>query len=106
MMTGKRIKKDLALKTLVESGLKPVKSAVPGLTMYELLVIACNQISPESPQSAYDLLYNRLRRIHGGAKTASIGAKKDPADGPRGGEDGGDFSEHAPVDPSFLGGHY
>lgn len=79
--TGKRLKKERVLQALVEAGLKPIKPAVPALTLYELLVIACNYLKPDDPKYAYDLLYHRLQRIHAGVQTGALPPMSDTTQG-------------------------
>ena len=50
MNTSKRIKKEKVINILIQAGLKPIRPAVPSLTIYELLVIACNYLDPDNPE--------------------------------------------------------
>ena len=64
--TVRRERKEAALEILVKQGAKPIDSAVPALTIFQLLVIACNYLNPEEPQKAYRQLYLQLDRMRAG----------------------------------------
>lgn len=66
--TARRERKEAALEILVKQGAKPIDSAVPALTIFQLLVIACNYLNPQAPQKAYHQLYLQLDRMRAGIR--------------------------------------
>ena len=66
--TVRRERKEAALEILVKQGAKPIDSAVPALTIFQLLVIACNYLNPQDPQKAYRQLYLQLDRMRAGVR--------------------------------------